>query len=69
MERDKALEMAMGQIEKQLTDEFFKQLPNPDKHFAMMPGVSHASFQGKNYQLCLHILESFFAQPDPIYRG
>ena len=49
--------------------EFFKLLPNPDKHFAVMPGVSHASFQGRNYQLCLHILESFFAQPEPIYRG
>jgi len=49
--------------------EFFKLLPNPDKHFAVMPGVSHASFQGRNYQLCLHILESFVAQPEPIYRG
>jgi pimeloyl-ACP methyl ester carboxylesterase len=49
--------------------EFFKLLPNPDKHFAVMPGVSHASFQGRNYELCLHLLESFFAQPEPVYRG
>ncbi len=49
--------------------EFFKLLPNPDKQFAVMPGVSHASFQGKNYELCLHILSSFFAQPEPVYRG
>jgi pimeloyl-ACP methyl ester carboxylesterase len=48
---------------------FFKLLPNPDKQFAVMPGVSHASFQGKNYELCLHILASFFAQPEPVYRG
>ena len=34
--------------------EFFKLLPNPDKQFAVMPGISHASFQGKNYELCLH---------------
>jgi pimeloyl-ACP methyl ester carboxylesterase len=49
--------------------EFFKRLPNPDKHFAVMPGISHASFQQKNYQLVYHILLSFFAQPQPIYRG
>jgi pimeloyl-ACP methyl ester carboxylesterase len=49
--------------------DFFKLLPNPDKHFAVMPGVSHASFQGKNYELCLHILLGFFAQPAPVYLG
>jgi len=49
--------------------EFFKRLPNPDKHFAVMPGISHASFQQKNYMLVYHILLSFFAQPEPIYRG
>jgi len=48
---------------------FFKRLPNPDKHFAVMPGISHASFQQKNYMLVYHILLSFFAQPEPIYRG
>jgi hypothetical protein len=35
----------------------------------VMPGISHASFQQKNYQLVYHILRSFFAQPEPIYRG
>jgi pimeloyl-ACP methyl ester carboxylesterase len=49
--------------------EFFKRLPNPDKHFAVMPGISHASFQQKNYMLVYHILLSFFAQPEPVYRG
>ena len=48
---------------------FFAKLPNPDKHFAVMPGISHASFQQKNYALVYHILLSFFAQPQPIYRG
>jgi pimeloyl-ACP methyl ester carboxylesterase len=48
---------------------FFKLLPNPDKQFAVMPGVSHASFQGRNYELCLHILLGFFSQPEPVYRG
>ena len=49
--------------------EFFRLLPNPDKQFTVMPGISHASFQGKNYELALHILLSFFSQPAPVYRG
>jgi pimeloyl-ACP methyl ester carboxylesterase len=48
---------------------FFARLPNPDKHFAVMPGISHASFQQKNYALVYHILWSFFTQPAPVYRG
>jgi pimeloyl-ACP methyl ester carboxylesterase len=48
---------------------FFGKLPNPDKQFAVMPGISHASFQQKNYKLVYHILYSFFAQPEPLYRG
>lgn len=49
--------------------DFFRKLPNPDKQFAVMPGISHASFQQKNYMLVYHILLSFFSQPDPLYRG
>ena len=49
--------------------DFFKLLPNPDKQFAIMPGISHASLQGKNYQLVLHIMFSFFSQPAPVYTG
>jgi len=48
---------------------FFEKLPNPDKQFAVMPGIAHASFHQKNYMLCYHILHSFFTQPEPIYRG
>ena len=48
---------------------FFEKLPNPDKQFAVMPGIAHASFQQKNYAIVYHILLSFFAQPEPIYRG
>jgi pimeloyl-ACP methyl ester carboxylesterase len=48
---------------------FFAKLPNPDKQFAMMPGIAHASFHQKNYAICYHILASFFAQPQPVYRG
>jgi pimeloyl-ACP methyl ester carboxylesterase len=48
---------------------FFEKLPNPDKQFAVMPGIAHASLQQKNYAIVYHILLSFFTQPDPVYRG
>ncbi|HEY9445648.1 MAG TPA: alpha/beta fold hydrolase [Burkholderiales bacterium] len=47
---------------------FFKLLPNADKQFTVMAGISHASFQQINYLMVYHILYSFFAQPAPIYR-
>jgi pimeloyl-ACP methyl ester carboxylesterase len=49
--------------------EFFKRLPNPDKQFAVMSGISHASFQQINYLTVYHILYSFFSTPEPIYRA
>jgi len=49
--------------------EFFKHLPNPDKQFAVMSGISHASFQQINYMTVYHILHAFFTQPEPIYRA
>lgn len=49
--------------------EFFKRLPNPDKQFAVMSGISHASFQQINYMMVYHILHAFFTQPEPIFRG
>src|ERR1700726_4638213 len=30
---------------------FFEKLPNPDKQFAVMPGIAHASFQQRNYEI------------------
>ena len=49
--------------------EFFKRLPNPDKQFAVMAGIAHASFQQKNYLSVYHILHAFFTQPEPVYRA
>ena len=49
--------------------DFFRRLPNPDKQFCVMPGISHASFQQKNYLMVYHILHAFFTQPEPVYRG
>ncbi len=49
--------------------DFFNRLPNPDKQFAVMAGISHASFQQINYLTVYHILHAFFTQPEPVYRG
>jgi pimeloyl-ACP methyl ester carboxylesterase len=49
--------------------EFFKRLPNPDKQFAVMPGIAHGSFTQKNHQIVQHTLAGFFSQPDPVYSG
>ena len=48
---------------------FYRALPNPDKQFVVMPGISHASFQQKNYLMVYHILHAFFTQPEPAYLG
>jgi pimeloyl-ACP methyl ester carboxylesterase len=48
---------------------FFTALPNNDKQFSVMAGISHASFQQKNYMLAYSVLYNFFTQPEPLYRG
>lgn len=48
---------------------FFTRLPNPDKQFTVMPGISHASFQQKNYLFVYHVLHDFFSRPEPAYVG
>ena len=49
--------------------EFYKRLPHADKQFSVMAGISHASFQQKNYMMVYHILHAFFSQPEPVYRA
>lgn len=47
--------------------EFFKRLPHPDKQFTVLNGISHASFQQKNYLMVYQILHAYFTQPAPAY--
>ena len=49
--------------------DFFKALPHPDKQFTVMPGISHASFQQKNYRMVYDILLGFFERTPPVYTG
>jgi pimeloyl-ACP methyl ester carboxylesterase len=48
---------------------YYKLLPNMNKQFSVMAGISHASFQQKNYMMVYHILHSFFTLPEPFYKG
>ena len=47
--------------------DFFKILPNPDKQFTVLTGISHASFQQKNYLMVYDVLYAFFARVAPAY--
>jgi len=47
--------------------DFFRRLPNNDKQFSVMAGISHASFQQKNYRGVYHILHGFFSAPARVY--
>jgi pimeloyl-ACP methyl ester carboxylesterase len=47
--------------------EFFRLLPNGDKQFTVMAGISHASFQQKNYRSVYHVLHGFFTGPAQVY--
>lgn len=49
--------------------DYFKLLPNMNKQFSVMRGISHASFQQKNYMMVYQILNSFFTMPEPAYQG
>jgi len=49
--------------------EFYRRLPHPDKQFSVMEGISHASFQQKNYMSVYHILHAYFTIPEAVYRG
>ena len=48
---------------------YFRLLPNMSKQFSVMRGISHASFQQKNYMMVYQILHSFFSMPEPAYKG
>ncbi|SNS91460.1 Lysophospholipase, alpha-beta hydrolase superfamily [Noviherbaspirillum humi] len=48
---------------------FFTLLPNADKQFTVMSGISHASFQQKNYLSVYHILHAFLTLPPQVYKG
>ena len=48
---------------------FFNKLPNQNKQFTVMAGISHASFQLKNYMFAYHVILGFLSQPELVYKN
>src|SRR5579862_656239 len=42
---------------------FFKQLPNGDRQFVILPGMAHSVVSGLNRQLFWHAMKSFLTMP------
>ena len=47
--------------------DFFKRLPHADKQFTVLNGISHASFQQKNYMMVYQILHDYWTRAAPAY--
>jgi len=48
--------------EEDLLD-FYRQLPNPDRQFAVLPGAAHALVFGHNRHQLWHVVHAFLAMP------
>ena len=46
--------------------DFYRQLPNGDRQFAILPQTAHSSGYSKNRHLLFYALHSFFAAPAPV---
>jgi len=43
--------------------DFFKQLPNGDRQFVILPGMAHSVAMGLNRQTFWHAMRSFLTMP------
>ena len=48
--------------EEDLLD-FYRQLPNPDRQFVVLPGAAHALVFGHNRHQLWHIVHAFLTMP------
>jgi pimeloyl-ACP methyl ester carboxylesterase len=45
--------------------DFFRQLPNGDRQFVILPGVAHSADWSKSRQLLWYAMKNFLAEPTP----
>ena len=45
--------------------DFFRQLPNGDRQFVILPKTAHSAGYGNNRQLLFYALRNFLAEPPP----
>jgi alpha-beta hydrolase superfamily lysophospholipase len=62
--------MTRGEWDGNSTDEdlldFFRQLPNGDRQYAILPNTAHSEAFSKNGQLLCYVMKNFLAQPAPV---
>jgi len=46
--------------------DFYRQLPNGDRQFTIMPQIAHSPQWSKNRHLFYYALRSFLAAPTPL---
>jgi alpha-beta hydrolase superfamily lysophospholipase len=46
--------------------DFYRQLPNGDRQFVILPQTAHSAGYSRNRHLLFYALHNFFAAPDPI---
>src|SRR5262249_1650790 len=45
--------------------DFYRQLPNPDRQLAILPGLAHSLTLGYNRQSYWHVANAFLSMPKP----
>ncbi len=62
--------MLRGEFDSNSTNEdlldFYRQLPNGDRQFVILPQIAHSSGYSKNRHLLFYALHNFFAAPQPV---
>ena len=62
--------MLRGEFDGNSTNEdlldFFRQLPNGDRQFVILPQTAHSAGYSKNRHLLYYALRNFFAEPAPL---
>jgi alpha-beta hydrolase superfamily lysophospholipase len=62
--------MTRGEWDGNSTDQdlldFFRQLPNGDRQYAILPSTAHSQLFSKNRQMLWHVMQNFLSAPTPI---
>jgi alpha-beta hydrolase superfamily lysophospholipase len=46
--------------------DFYKQLPNGDRQFVILPGTAHSVIWGLNHREFFHVMHAFLTMPPPV---
>jgi len=61
--------MTRGEWDGNSTDadllDFFRQLPNGDRQYVILPNTAHSEGFSKNRQMLSYVMKNFFNEPAP----